>query len=232
MSPTQNLIPRHDHTALRRPPTPVRRAGSGDRRRIEVAAGIGLVAAVGRVRLPARAGVRRGRPAGGVAAGRVPDPGSAPTPADAAGSRHGLVRPSLARQAPGRRGPGRAPGIDGGHVSWAAAGTAGTPTTAGRRCSCSSSWPRTYLATRRLLLTVLIGAVDRRGRVLGLGPEPGRHPQRRPHGPRRTSTSKPAGAGWPATTTSPSPRSTWTRPSRCGWPASAPTTRPRWRSGR
>ena len=89
-----------------------------------------------------------------------------------------------------------------------------------------------YLASRRLLTHRAHRCGDRRAGVLGLVPEPGRHPQRRRHGPRRTSTSTPTGAGWPATTTSPSPRSTWTRPSRCGWPASAPTTRRRWRSGR
>ena len=89
-----------------------------------------------------------------------------------------------------------------------------------------------YLASRRLVLTVLIGAVTVAVVSWVLAPNLASRPQRRPHGPGPPGPAGRHGAGWPATTPSPSPRSTWTRPSRCGWPASAPTTPPRWRSGR
>ncbi len=89
-----------------------------------------------------------------------------------------------------------------------------------------------YLASRRLVLTVLVGGGDRRGRVLGAVPEPGHRPQRRPHGP---GPPGPAGRLGHAGRL---PRRGGRRgrpgrgPSRCGWPESAPTTPLRWRSGR
>ena len=88
-----------------------------------------------------------------------------------------------------------------------------------------------YLASRRLVLTVLIGAVT--VAVVLLGVVPDLAVARNGDPTVLAHLDQQAGrAGWTATTPSPSPRSTWTRPSRCGWPASAPTTRPRWRSGR
>ena len=65
-----------------------------------------------------------------------------------------------------------------------------------------------YLVSRRLVLTVLIGAVTVAVVVLGVVPGPGGHPQRRPRGPGPPRPAAARGAGWPATTPSPSPRST------------------------
>ena len=88
-----------------------------------------------------------------------------------------------------------------------------------------------YAASRRLVLTVVIGAVTVAVVSWVLSPDLAvartGDPTVLAH-----STSRHGTAGWPAITLSPSPRSTSTRPSRCGWPGSAPTTRPRWRSGR
>ena len=49
-----------------------------------------------------------------------------------------------------------------------------------------------YLASRRLLITVLVGGGHRRDRVLGPGPEPGRRPATATPRSWRTSTSRPA----------------------------------------
>ena len=88
-----------------------------------------------------------------------------------------------------------------------------------------------YLASRRLVLTVLIGAVTVAVVSWALSPDlavaRNGDPTVLAHIDQQARR-----AGWPAITPSPSPRSTWRRASRCGWPGSALTTRRRWRSGR
>ena len=88
-----------------------------------------------------------------------------------------------------------------------------------------------YLASRRLVITVLVGAAT--VALVSWALSPNLADTRNGDATVLADIDLQADRGcWPATTTSPSPRSTWTRPSRCCWRGSVLTTRRRWRSGR